>query len=293
MSDDLASGNPGVSSEGNPQAGSLEVSNGTGTSNGEASQSATVQDSFIPEGVDINTLPPNVRAMVDKINKDMVRGFTEKTTKLSETTKSEVAKAVEAYKQKAEFYDSIASQEAFVNKWNEYVKEQEKSAQGHGSVDANGDPIVNQMKQELQEMKQKMQISEMSQITEAFAEAVNEKGEKLHPEFDALNNFSLGKIQNGNQAEEFSLLRASIELAPGKTPQEKLANGYKAAKATYDAIFEMGKKAGMGRLQTKALNGSLPPSNSTIEGLTTTDKKPKSAKEAMDLARRGVMVSRD
>jgi len=284
---DLTAGNPEVVIEGNPN-GTLDNTNGTGTSNGEASQSATAQDSFIPQGVDINTLPPNVRAMVDKINKDMVRGFTEKTTKLSETTKAEVEKAVQSYREKASTYDQIASQEEFVKQWNEYVQ---KSQQSQDSGNPN-DPKLSKLEAQLQEMSQKMQISELSQITEAFAGAEDEKGNKIHPQFDEFNSIALGKLTKGDQSEEFSLLRACVELAEGDHTQ-KLANGYKMAKAVYDSIFESGKKAGMGRLAQKAQNGTLPPSSSVGDALTMTEKKPKNAREALEMARRGQVVSRE
>lgn len=286
---DLSAGNSAAVIEGNPKSEPEISSNGTSNQNGEAMQSATAQETFIPEGVDLNTLPPNVRAYVDKINKDMVRGFTEKTTKLSETIKTEAQKATEAYKQKAEYYDSIAGQEEFVKQWNEYVQKVNQTSQGQQA----GDPALAQMKAQLQEMNQKIQISELTQITEAFAGAVDEKGQPIHPEFDTLNSIFIGNLENEGKPEQFSLLRGCVELAKGSNPQEKLANGYKEAKAVYDRIFESGKKAGMGRLQAKAQNATQPPTNAAGDVLSITDKKPKSAREALEMARKGQMVSRE
>lgn len=288
--DDLnIAGNSENEVAGTPSMEPAESSNGTSNATGEASQSATGQESFIPQGLDLKTLPPHVRAHIEKINADMVRGFTEKTTKLSETIKSESAKAAEAYRQKAEFYDQFSNQPEFVEKWNEYVKQ----AQGMTPAQQDADPVLTEMKSQLQEMQQKIQLSEMTQVTEAFAEAVDEKGAKLHADFDKLNELNLGKLVDGEQAEDFSLLRACIELSPGNTPQDKLANGYKSAKAIYSAIFEEGRKAGLGRVQQKQMNGSNPPSGSGGDSLQITDRKPKSAREAMEMAKRGVMVSRD
>lgn len=286
--ENLTAGTPVETVAGSP-AGSAGVSTGASNQNGEASQSATESDSFIPQGVDINTLPPSVRAMVDKINKDMVRGFTEKTSKLSETIKSESAKAAEAFKSKAEQYDMIAQQEEFVKQWNDYVQK----SQAAGTPAQEGDPVLSQMKQQIEQMNQKIQMSELSQVTESFADAVNDKGEKIHPDFDKLNDFSIGKLQNGQNAEEYSLLRACVELSPGKSPQEKLTLGYKAAKELHDKIFEEGRKAGMGRIQAKVMNGTVPPSMSNADVLTVTDKKPKNAQEALAMAKRGQVVSRD
>jgi len=284
---DLTVGNPVSEENGNPN-GTATDANGTSNGVGEARQGAATTETFIPEGIDLNTLPPNVRQYVEKINNDMVRGFTEKTTKLSETVKAEVAKSLEPYRSKAEQYEQIAAQEEFVKQWNEYVQKSQSQNQNPQNP---GDPLLKEMKSQLEEMNMKIQLSEMSQITEAFAEAVNEKGERLHPEFDTLNDIVIGQF--GEKSEPFSLLRAAVELAQGGTPSEKLANGYKAAKAAHDAIFELGRKAGLGRVQTKIANGTQPASHSLGDTMSVTDKKPKNAREALEMARKGVMVSRE
>jgi hypothetical protein len=134
-------------------------------------------------------------------------------------------------------------------------------------------------------------MAELAQVRDAFADAVNEKGEKIHPDFDKFNEIIVGQLNEGNDAEDFSLLRACIELAPGTNPNEKLANGYKQAKQMYEAIFEEGRKAGMGRLQAKVLNGTQPPTN-VGSGLSVTEKKPRNAHEAIEMARKGLVVSR-
>lgn len=266
----------------NPQ-GTENVVNETSPNGGQATEAAPT-DLF--QGMDPNKLPPQAKVFYDQMLKD----YREKTTRLSETIKSEAAKAAEAYKSKAETYDQIAAQEEFVKQWNEYVKK----SQGQGENPQNpGDPVLTEMKAKLDEMNQKIQLNEMAQITESFADAVNEKGEKIHPDFDALNDIVVGEIANGSQKEPFSLLRAAVELANGNSPQEKLANGYKMAKAARDAIFEEGRKAGMGRVQQKVINGTQPAAHSVGETLSVTDKKPKNAREALDMARKGIIVSRD
>lgn len=280
--DDLATDNPTAGIADNPATEPAVPVNGTSATNGQATGAAPADELF--KGVDPNKLPPEVKAHYDS----MLRDYREKTTKLSETIKSESQKATEAYRQKAELYDQIAQQEEFVRQWNDYVQK----AQSSGQPANPADPVLNQMKQQIQEMNQKIQQTELAQVTEAFAEAVNEKGEKLHPEFDQLNGIFIGKLQEGQESEDFSLLRACIELSPGSNPQEKLANGYKAAKAVHDAIFEAGKKAGMGRVQAKVQNGTIPPTNAGGEGLTITEKKPKNAQEALEMAKKGLMVSR-
>lgn len=283
---DLATDNPNTAIADNPQMEPASPVSGTSAPGGQASEAAPAGELF--KGVDPNRLPPEAKAHYDS----MLRDYREKTAKLSESTKSEVEKAVQAYREKATFYDQIANQPDFVERWNSYVQE----SQAKSTVDENGDPVT-QVKAELSQLRQEIQrekqMTEINQVTEAFAEAVSDKGEKLHPEFDQLNTLSIGQLQEGDKAQEFSLLRAGIELAQGNSPQEKLANGYKAAKAVYDSIFEAGKKAGMGRLQTKLLNGTNPPSNSGGEVLSVTEKRPKSAREAFEMAKRNQVVSRD
>lgn len=265
-----------------PATGTDVSSNGNGQPNSQANgQSAAGSESFVPKNVDLNTLPPQVRAYVDEVNKQMVRGFTEKTTKLSETVKSETAKAVEAYRQKAEFYDQIAKEEAFVKMWNEHVQ---RSSQPDPNVDPTQQKL-NEIERRQQEIDVKVRTAETLEVINAFAEAKNEKGEKLHPDFDKLSGFKIGVHQKAGQ---YDLLRTAIELAPGNSPQEKMENGYKAAKATYDAIFEEGKKAGMGRVQQRAQNGSFAPSG-TNAATGTAPHRAKNALEALQFAKQGLM----
>lgn len=259
---------------------------GTVQPSGDANgQGAPAEEMF--GNVDPKTLPPQLKAVYD----NMLKGFKEKTTKLSETTKAEVAKATEVFKQKAEFYDQFTKQEKAVKFWNEYV--QEVNGQGQ-EVDKNGDPVVAELKSKVEAFERKQMETELGSVIDAFAEAVDEKGQPVAPHFEKLNSMVIGQTQGANgQPEEFSLLRATTQLAPGNTPQEKLANGYKMAEKLYSAILEEGKKMGMGRVQTKVLNGSLPPSGATAPGtVTMVDKKPKNAAEALAMARKGQLVSR-
>lgn len=267
----------------NQNTGPAANSNWTGANGGQANGQAAPTDELF-KGINPNQLPPEIKAHYD----GMLRDYREKTARLSEMTKSEVAKATEAYKSKAEYYDQILGQEEFVKQWNDYVQK----ANGTAAEPTNaGDPKLTQLEATVREMHEKLQAAELQKVTDAFAEAVNEKGEKLNADFDRLNNLHLGQLVEGDSKEDFSLLRACIELSPGKTPQEKLAAGYQSAKKFYDSIFEEGRKAGLGRNQSKVMNGSLPPTN--LNGnLSTTDKRPKNAGEAIEMARKGIVVSR-
>lgn len=287
MEDSISTAAPDGTAAGTPSGADAGL-NGNGQPTGEATgQSATGQESFIPSGVDLKTLPPQVRAYVDEVNKQMVRGFTEKTTKLSETVKAETAKAVAAFRQKADFYDQIAQQKDFVERWNTYVKEVESK----GRVDPS-DP-VGKLEAKLQQMEAQFQteksIASAEQIIKAFEEAVDEKGNKINADFEKLSKVMVGEalLPNG-QKNSYSLLRASIELAPGGSPQEKLANGYKNAKAIYDSIFAEGQKAERGRTMNRARNGSFAPSS--MNATSIAPHRAKNAMEALTFARKGLAV---
>lgn len=283
MDDPISGDNSSTVVVDNPQ-GHIDNSVETSQPNGQPEgQTGHVDELF--KGIDPNKLSPELRAQHD----NMVRSYREKTEKLSETIKSETAKAIEAYRQKSDMYDQISSQEEFVKQWNDYVKKNDEVV----NQNPEGNPKLLELEQKFQEIKQEMEIQKITEITTAFAEATDEKGNKIHPDFDQLNDIVIGNIQSGQENQEFSFLRACIELAEGNTPQEKLIHGYKTAKAIYDSIFEEGKKAGMGRLQTKVLNGTNPPSNSGGDVMSVTEKRPKNAREAMELAKKGVIVSRE
>lgn len=283
MNEPISTATPGSEAPATPETGTETPANGNGQLNGEAGngQSATGSDSFLPQGLDLKTLPPALRAHLENVNKEMVRGFTEKTTKLSETIKAETAKAVASYKEKAEFYDQFVAHEDLVKYYNDYANRLQQKATMQQETTGHVD---NELKQEIQQIKTELATSKTLEIVNAFAEAKDEKGNLVHPDFEKLSGIKIGKHDQGG---EIDILRTAISIAPGKTPAEKLENGYRAAKAAYDSIFEEGRKAGMGRLQAKAKNGSLPPSSSAAS--STASRRPKDALEALQFARQGLV----
>lgn len=252
--------------------------NGTAQPGGDANGQGAPADSGFTR-VDPNTLPPQLRSTYD----NLLRDYKEKTTKLSETVKSESA----AFKQRAELYDQLSGQEEFVKQWNEYVQKVNAKQQESQAVQGLP-PDIQQKLQKVDLIEQKMQQTEALEVINAFENALDDKGQKVHADFGKFAEIQIGTHP---QAGEYSLLRAAVELAPGNTTQEKLANGYKIAQQAYSAIYEEGRKAGMGRLQARVLNGTQPPSNSG-PGMTTTERRPKNAQEALDMARKGIAVSK-
>lgn len=250
-------------------------STGTVKPSGQANgQSAPADEGFTK--LDPNTLPPQLRSAYD----NMLRDYKEKTTRLSEERKK--YEGFDTFKQKAELYEQIASQQEFVQQWNDFV--QKRSGQS-GQQNA-GDPTT-ELKAKLEQIESKLQQSELSEVVESFSSAKDDKGELLNPDFDALNSVTLGKNQQG---EEFSLLRACIELSPGNSPQERLANGYKAAKTIRDQIIEEGRKQGMGRMLSKVRNSTEAPTITNDKQSFNGDPKNLSVREARELAEKGVKV---
>jgi hypothetical protein len=276
--EDVTPATPDNAQQANPQTDAGSAVDGSGQNDGKADgQAATASEQSFTH-VDPKTLPPALKAVYD----NMLRDYTKKTMSISDRVKSEAAKATEAFKAKAEMFDKLSANEEFVKRWNDYVQEVSKVGQ-------DGQNPPDEVKQKLHELEMKFKATESLEAINAFADAKNEKGEMLHPEFDKLSAFKIG---NHQQSGEYDLLRAAIELAPGNSTMEKLENGYKAAKAVYDQIFEEGKKAGMGRLNEKARNGSMSPSQGSGQVSGVASKRPANALEALEMAKRGLQPAR-
>ena len=273
---DLQNPTPASATTANPAMPEPAAAPGTVQPSGQVGggQSAPAEESFTK--LDVNTLPPQLRQAYD----NMLRDYKDKTTKLSEERKK--TEGFDAYKQKAELYEQIAAQDEFVRQWNEYVQRQ-NAADGQKPPT---DPTV-ELKAQIEEIQRKQQQTELAEVVEAFAGATDEKGQALHPEFDALNSIDLGKAPDG---QSFSLLRACIELSPGNTPQEKLTAGYKTAKAIREQIFEEGRKSGMGKMLAKVRNSTEAPTITSDKQAFNGDPKKLSVREARELAEKGVLV---
>jgi hypothetical protein len=280
MGEQISNDNPVTETTDNQSNGPASSANGTvqpgGQVNGQASPAVENLG-----GLDPNRLPPELRQSYDA----MLRDYRSKTAKVADTVKSEVAKAVEAYRQKAEFYDQFSGQDEFVKQWNEYVQ-RTQNAQN----DQTSDPVqqkIHQMERQQAELAMEVQASKVLEEINAFADMKDEKGQLLHADFDKLASLKIG---NHPQAGDYDLLRAAVELSPGRTPKEKMENGYKAAKAIYDSIFEEGRKAGLGRVQSKIKNGMMSPSS--VNATPTAPGRPKNALEALQFARQGLIPNR-
>lgn len=284
---DLTNASPSDQSSVSPSQGPESSVNGNIQSGGEARQSATATETFVPQGMNVNTLPPAVRAEMERVNNEMVRGFTAKTQKLAEEAKK--YEGYDAFKQKAEFYDQFSAQDEFVKRWNDYVEEVNARKNGVQKADSS-DPVhakLAEFEKQLQAERLARQESEVMTFVDAFSNAKDEKGAPLHPDFEALSEYTLGASK---EAGEYSLLRACIELAGGNTPQERVSAGYKIAKGIRDQLLEEGRKQGMGRMLSKVRNSTEAPTISSDKTSFNGDAKKLSVREARELAEKGVVV---
>lgn len=271
---------PSGSQVASQNTGTAAAPNGNTQTTGEAGQGATGTENFLPQGVDLNTLPPAVRTELDRINKEMVRGFTAKTQKLAEDQKK--YEGYDTLKQKAEAYDRVASDKDFNRVWQEHMQ---KVAQAKANGTAA--PSTEKLEAKLQEIESKLQQAEFSEVVKGFSEAKDDKGDLLRPDFADLKSISLGANGAGD---EYNLLRACVELAPGKSPQEMLENGYKTAKAIRDQILDEGRKQGMGKMMAKVRNSTQAPTITSDKAVFNGDPKKVSVREARELAEKGVVL---
>lgn len=263
------------------QNGHAAASSGTSQANGQPDG----QTGPIDDILNIKNVPPELRPHLD----NMVKAYRQKTEELPKKVQAEVAKAVEAYKQKAEYYDALAADEEATRAINELI-------QKRNAPDPTKDPVKG-LEEKVRTFEERIQFQEQVKELEsevvAFESAVDEKtGKPLHPDFEALAGINIGNIKkpDGKKA-SYSLLRFAIETAEGETAQERLENGYKAAKAVRDSLIEEGKKIGMGRVREKSNAGSFPPSGSFAPS-GTAPAIAKTGLEAIQFARQGLSPAR-
>jgi hypothetical protein len=282
---DFVSDNPSTAVMDNPtQSEPTTPQTGTSTPGGQAQGGTPTADLF--KGIDPNRLPPEVRSSYDQ----MLRDYRTKTEQLADRVKAETAKATEAYRQKAEYYDQFITQEEFVKQWNEYVQRIQAQTQTQ-TQEGELDPTTAKLQQKIAMLETEFMKNSAQDAVNGFASMVDEKGEPLHADFDKFNEIIVAESPNRDGSKRtISMLEVAIKNSAGATLQEKIANGYQSAKAVYDVIFEEGKKAGMGRLQNKMQFSTQPPS--TTAPVSGQSRRPKNALEALQMAKAGMPVSK-
>lgn len=258
-------------------------------------QSAPAEETFL--SADPTTLPPQLRQAYE----NMLRDYKTKTTKLADERKQ--YSGFEDYRKKAEVYDQLSQDERFVQYWNSQNSPQippQPNGQDQAMqqelqqlwLEAQSDPNkaiefhrkvaqmeMSQLTQKQAEIERKQLESDAVNVVDAFADAVDEKGQKLRPDFDDPHmQFLINSVINQN---------------PPKTQKEwqtAITKAYDHAKSVYQDIFTKGKSAAQGAIQTKAQNSTEKPSTSVGEVYSGSDPKKLTAAEAVNLARKGIRV---
>lgn len=300
MSDDQTGGNsatvvaePAVAS-GQP----APAATGTPDQNGQAAtqaQSAPAEESF--SSVDPKTLPPELQA----VYKSMQADYTKKLAPLAETRK------------KAEAFDKVASRSDFKDWWGGASKQQkadfkeqqkaeiektmgqkitdERFTKAFESKDGFLDLIAEVAKEiggksqkKIEKLEQQLSVKDAQDLATSFATEVGKDGKVIRPDFDELEEQNLiSGFLAVNQPENSS---AQAQLA-------KLNEAYGWAKAVSQKFYEKGKAEALQIIQKKAAASTEPPTQAAKGAYTGPDPKKITARDAMELAKKGIRVPRD
>jgi len=283
-----------------PETGPEQTPEATAApASGEAKtgQSATGEVSFIPKDLDLNTLPPEVRAKLEEANSQMVKGFTEKTMKLSEEKK-----LAEGLKQKAEYYDRLMGDQrirALLSGQNGQA--QAKQGQTQRPTDgeweqAKLDPamipdlIRREKAHDDQTRQQEALVNDASAFVDEYMNATGEDGKSLRPDFGSL-------IKMGPEGAEVNLVNIFLSQNPMSANDpaqwnQALTDAYEKAKKFHDAIYSKGKKEALESAKKRANGSSELPTGIGGAAYTGPDPSTASDSDLIALAKRGVRVPR-
>lgn len=255
-------------------------------------QTAPAEETFFSG--DVNSLPPKLRESYENMNRD----YKEKTAKLAEERRQS-----EGLKEKAGYYDQLASDPEFVKLYQQHrnvkqtpdagepekeqgfrVTQEDLDAISTGDVgkfqqllDRHHDSKNSGMKKELENAQQSIQKSQASDVLNEYAQATNADGKLSHPRFNEFSDIGLVNYFLNQDAP-----RNEAEWAM------KLDKAYKNSEKMYDGIFQKGKKEGLGGLQKKSDESTETPSLSP-SGMSVIAADPTkiSIEEAVAAAKRG------
>lgn len=242
--------------------------------------------------IDVNTLPPEVRAAYEKAYNDMLRDYKDKTTKISEREKS-----LSEAEQHSKLYQAMLQDPDFVNYWQTRAgnggdrkpalpfteDEWEAAKESPGAFY----DLVKKMNQPLQ---QELVNSKISDVIAEFAEEVEEV------EKDGVK-VEVKKRPLFYDLEESGLISHYMTRNPAKSMdeyQKKLVSAYEWAKSQYDRIYAKGKDAANASVRGRLGNSTLAPGDITTTGETYQGKDPKklTTAESWELAKQGKTVPR-
>lgn len=241
--------------------GTAEHSDG----NGVTGEAQPAEEQF--GGVDIKSLPKEIQTLLKEKHDAMLRDYKDKTTKVAEERKK-----LEPLSKKAEALDQLLQDQEFVNWWK--AKNNPESAEPPQELTK--EQIL---EQKIQQIETELIEKESINAVNTFAEEVDEKGQKLRPDFEELANEGL--------------ISGYLQLNPPKTKKEfndKLNEAYTWSKTMATKFKEAGRKQAYEEMQKKAAISTLPPQTGAKGVYDGPDPKTIDAATAVALARKGVRV---
>lgn len=294
-----------------PATGPAPSATGTVPNGSEAGpgQSAPTEESFT--NVDPNSLPPELRSKYD----NMLRDYKSKTQQIADERR-----AIDGKLKKADVLEQLEQHPKYpelVRFWNGLTNKEQQAVVDQQNGEQNGqarperptaqewdaariDPSLMpdliqreiqaerhdlqgrhaELQREQAAVKQSMLQRDAREILDAYADAKDEKGEKLHPDFDELAEKGL-----------IPMFLDKMDAQDKRDMSKAVSVAYQKAKEVADHFYSKGKNSALGTIQQKATQSTEPPSITAGETYNGTDPKKISVKEAILLGKKGVRVT--
>ena len=257
-------------------------------------QSAPAEESF--SNIDPNTLPPELQAVYKSLQAD----YTKKTMSIADVRK------------KAEAYEGLSKDQRFVDYWKglnkaqkadfkEQKQEVEKklgekisdeeftkafdSKESFLSFMERLQQMGNEKSQKkIETLEQKLSVKEAQDVVESFATEIGKDGKPARPDF--------------YQLDEDQLITGYLNVNPPENTSSeayvaKLNEAYSWAKNLSQKYYEKGKAEALQIIQKKSAASTEPPTTSSKGAYTGPDPKKMTARDAIELAKKGIRVPRD
>lgn len=240
-------------------------------------QTAPDGDTFT--SVDVNSLPPELKAKYDSMLSDYKR----KTGEIADRRRE-----IDTIEQKAKAYDQVSSDPAFVQYWNNLSKPQQAQVREDAGI---SDQEFNQAFESkenfakfINKVAQVSTAQSQQEITNLKADLMIKDFKGRNPDFDQLNEDKFIEIQIKADPRTYTNDPKQWERALGDAVQN--------ARSVRSKLIEAGRREGLARVSEKVSQSTNPPTASPEQLYPGGDPSKLSVAEAVDLAKRGIKVPR-
>lgn len=298
MTETAISATPSVSEVATPSStGPAAGSNGTASvpSNANSTngaQAAPGTESFT--SVDPSKLPPELKSAYD----NMLRDYKNKTTSIAEQRKS-----FESSAKKAELFDQISSDPAFVDYWNGLNSKQKAQAVSDVSQNSNLKISPEEFAKAFESPENFLSL--VDKVAERKMAGLQRKVQETESELivtkasDFLKDFkSRPEYKDFDKYDKNGFITYQIQVNPPERADPRLwenalKRAYQNAERVYGEIYEDGRKTALARIQEKADLSTESPSNASAQIYPGGDPKKLTARDAVALAKKGIRVPRN